>query len=169
MTEFTPLVLWRALYSEGVDVRAPLALRASADAVFDEVREIEDYPDWLSIVREVRPAPPAPGEGTPAWFVEIGARLGPLSRTKRVRMVRVKDERPRTVRFERCELDGREHSPWILTASIAEAPHGSELTMALHYGGRTFVPALELVLREEIRRAGPRLAARLETPPDDPS
>ena len=33
--------------------------------------------------------------------------------------------------------------------------------MRLEYGGRLWLPFLEQVVREEARRAGPRLAARL--------
>jgi hypothetical protein len=97
----------------------------------------------------------------PAWLVDLSAGVGPLRRTKRVRMVRAEDT-PTSLRFERSEADGRQHSPWILTATLqAPAPDRTHVTMHLHYGGLDWVPLVGLALREEIRRAGPRLARRL--------
>jgi hypothetical protein len=138
-----------------VDVEAVAELSSSPAAVFAEVRDLGGYPAWLGIVQAARPLD---GE---AWSVDLGARIGPLRRSKRVRMVRVADQAPSLARFERVELDGRSHSPWILNAGIEPVATGARLTVHLHYGGRGWLPLVELALREEIRRAGPRLAARL--------
>jgi hypothetical protein len=133
-----------------VDLIGRARLSASPDRVFGVVADLTTYPSWLGIVRSVVPD----GDG---WYVEVGAKLGPFWRTKRVRMVRTECEPPSRVRFERHERDGREHSPWTLTAEIAPPV----LTMHLHYGGRLWLPLLEPVLNEEIRRAGSRLEAHL--------
>jgi len=129
-----------------LDLTGRAQLSASLDRVFETVADLTTYPDWLGIVRSVV----ADGDG---WLVEVGAKLGPFWRTKRVRMVRAEHAPPTRVRFERDERDGQEHSPWILTAELALPT----LTMRLHYGGRLWLPLLEPVLKEEIRKAGGRL------------
>lgn len=131
--------------------------------VFEAVADLATYDEWLGIVAGVTPAPADAQDAGPAWYVELGARLGPLRRTKRLRMVRTVHEADSRARFERHEHDDRAHSPWILTATVE--PAGAEethLRMDLHYGGAGWLPGLDLVLRQEIRRAGGRLDRYLE-------
>ena len=98
-------------------------------------------------------------------MVTLGARLGPIRRAQQHRMVRVAEQVPTRVRFERAENDGRPHSAWVLTVAVEplvpDAGPRTLLSMRLEYGGRLWLPFLEPVVREEARRAGPRLAARL--------
>jgi hypothetical protein len=63
------------------------------------------------------------------------------------------------VRFERVEHDGRQHSPWVLSAQVDAAEDGSRLSMHLHYGGSLGGPLVERLLAEEISRSRPRLLA----------
>ncbi len=138
--------------SAGADLAWPTA------AVFARIRDLSGYPAWLGVVQGAAPDPGAVGT---AWLVDLGARLGPVRRAKRVRMVRVVDDAPCLARFERVETDGRSHSAWVLAAEVEPAPLGSRLTMHLHYGGRAWMPLAELALREDVRRAGARLDAVL--------
>lgn len=140
-----------------MDLTATTALGVVPERVFAEVADLATYPYWLGIVQAAEPM-----ADEAAWSVELGARLGPFRRTKRVRMVRTVCEEPVAVRFERMEDDGREHSPWVLRAELVPAAdRGTEVTMHLHYGGSAWLPGLDLVLGQEVRRAGARLAARL--------
>src|SRR5207237_670809 len=82
-----------------VDVSASLDAPYPAAAVFPWVAELDRYPAWLDIVRSVVPD----GEG--AWVVDLRARLGPFSRSKRLRMERTQLVTDRHARFERNELD----------------------------------------------------------------
>jgi hypothetical protein len=142
--------------SRVVDVEGVADLSYAVAQVYGELRDLDGYPTWLSIVRHVERV-----SDEPAWLVDLSAGVGPLRRTKRVRMVRAADS-PTALRFERSETDRRQHSAWILTATLqAPAPERTRLTMHLHYGGLDWVPLVGLALREEIRRAGPRLARRL--------
>ena len=137
-----------------VDVSATLDAPTTPDALFEWVDDLSRYPSWLDIV------PRASTTDDGAWLVDLRGRLGPLARSKRLRMVRTIHDRPSTVRFERAEIDGRSHSPWVLDASIEPVDDGSSrLTMRLHYGGGLFGPVLERVLRDEIERSRPRLLA----------
>jgi hypothetical protein len=138
-----------------VDVSATLDAPVSPERLFAWVDDLTRYPSWLDIVPRAEPT----GDG--AWLVDLRGRLGPLARSKRLRMVRTVCEAPTKVRFEREELDGRSHAPWVLDAAVEAHDDGSRLTMRLHYGGGLFGPVLEKVLRDEIERSRPRLLARV--------
>ncbi len=146
-----------------MDLTARTALPCSAERAFTEVATLEGYPAWLGIVQAVAPAVSGATDGGPAWWVDLGARLGPVRRAKRVRMVRTVCESPVVVRFDRCETDGREHSPWVLGAEVVPRAEGDgvEIVMHLHYGGARWLPLLDMALAGEVRRAGSRLHERV--------
>jgi uncharacterized protein YndB with AHSA1/START domain len=139
-----------------MDVTADLDTPHPPERVFALVEDLEQYPAWLDIVPRVVP------EDDGAWLVDLRGRLGPFARSKRLRMVRSRHDAPHAVRFERSELDGRTHSPWVLDASVVAVDGGSRLTMHLHYGGGLFGPVLEPLLRDEINRSRPRLLGLLD-------
>ncbi len=130
---------------------------ASVSEVVDYLADLARYPEWLDLV--VR-ADPESGDAH-AWSVEFRGRIGPLARAKRLRMVRVELDDPAVLRFERREVDGRDHSPWVLSTQVTPTASGSTVTMRLHYGGTLFGPVIERVLASEIRRARERLPAQL--------
>lgn len=138
-----------------MDVTATLDAPHPPGEVFAWVADLADYPRWLEIV----PRAEADGEG--AWLVWLRGRLGPLARSKRLRMRRVVLDVPRAVRFEREEGDGRSHSPWVLDARVEPVAGGSRLTMHLHYGGGLLGPVVERLLGDEIERSKARLLALL--------
>lgn len=140
-----------------MDVTASLDAPCSPDDLHPWVDDLGRYPDWLDIVPRAVPADPHPDDPGPAWTVDLRGRLGPFARSKRLRMVRTARAAPHHARFERAEHDGRNHSAWVLDASIEETGHGSRLTMALHYGGRLWMPVLDRLLADEIERSRPRL------------
>ena len=91
--------------------------------------------------------------------MELRATLGPLARSKRLRMIRTLDDAGH-IRFERAEVDGRNHSPWVLDATVVEPiADGSRLEMTLHYGGSFGGNLLERLLSDEIEASKPRLLA----------
>jgi ribosome-associated toxin RatA of RatAB toxin-antitoxin module len=144
-----------------VEVVASLDAPNPPDEVFAWVAELDRYPEWLDIVPRAEVADAQPDDGGPAWSVDLRGRLGPFARAKRLRMVRTVHEPDVRARFERLEHDGRQHSAWVLDASIEAQGAGSRLTMRLHYGGRLWVSALDRVLTDEIERSRPRLLACL--------
>ena len=99
--------------------------------------------------------------GRPAWAVELRARLGPLARSKRLRMERTVHDTERHVAvFERVERDGRHHSPWVLRAEVVGDGEGSALHMHLHYGGALWTGGLmERALTDQITAGRERLSA----------
>ena len=100
-----------------MDITASLEAPCAAEQLFELVDDLSTYPQWNGLVHT---AVAEPGDA-PVWDVELRARLGPLARSKRLRMVRtVRDPVSLTVRFERDQADGRNHSPWVLRAAIVE-------------------------------------------------
>jgi hypothetical protein len=156
-----------------VDVTASLAADVDPGVLFDHVSDLGNYPQWLDIVPRAEPAESDAGDLGPAWSVDLRASVGPLRRSKRLRMVRTVSERPTTAVFERRELDGRSHSEWVLRARLDPAViHAARtgdpvtvLTMELHYGGSMWVPLLDRVLADEIERSRDRLLVAMGSPP----
>ena len=144
-----------------MDTTASLEAPCSAEQLFDLVDDLSTYPQWNGLVHS---ATHEPGD-EPVWDVELRARLGPLARSKRLRMVRtVRDVETFTVTFERRQTDGRNHSPWVLGAAIVERGGISTLTMHLHYGGSLWTGgALERVLADQITSGRERLLTLVAT------
>ncbi|MBK9178465.1 MAG: SRPBCC family protein [Acidimicrobiales bacterium] len=142
-----------------MDVTATLAAPCDPATLFAWVEDLARYPAWLDIVPRATSVEADAGDPGPAWSVDLRGRLGPLARSKRLRMVRTVDEAPTAVRFERREVDGRHHAAWVLRADVGPAGTGSRLTMHLHYGGSLWGPLIERMLGDEIERSRPRLLA----------
>jgi len=145
-----------------VDVHATLEAPGPAERLFSFVDDLADYPQWMDLVHRVELAAPIDAdEGRPAWQVELRARVGPLARSKRLRMRRtVHDGMAHRVVFERAEADGRRHSPWVLSGQVAHRDGVSTLQMHLHYGGALWTGGvLERVLTDQITSGRARLAA----------
>ena len=148
-----------------MDMEGTASLTATADTVFAEVADLGTYTEWLGIVFGAVASPPHEGDPGPAWMVDLGAKIGPLPLTKKVRMVRTEHMAPKLVRYERMEHDGTKHSEWVLTAEVEVADGGSVLTVRVHYGGAGRLPGVDSILRDEIRKGGSRLQARLDAKP----
>lgn len=149
-------------------LRASLITTASPDVVLGHVADLADYPSWMSLVHS---AHRESGSTPPAWSVELRARVGPLARSKRLRMVRTQHVVGETSRivFERSETDGRRHAAWRLEVTIGPVPTSddaqglgtTELAMVLSYDGRFFVSVVESVLRQNVEAGRKRLAELL--------
>jgi hypothetical protein len=138
-----------------MDVSAELVAPCDPTTLFAWVDDLTRYPQWLSIVPRAEPD----GDEPDAWRIDLRGRIGPLARSKRLRMVRTRHDRPTTVVFERDERDGQEHSAWVLRAEVVPVDEGSRLVMRLHYGGRLWEPLVERLLRDEIDTSKARLLA----------
>ena len=142
-----------------MELRIEGLVGAAAAAARGAVADLTTYPSWLTIVRRVGPD----GDG---WLVDVGAKVGPLTRTKRVRMVRDGE-----LAFTRQERDGRDdHGRWDLVAAVEEVgPASTRLVVTLAYAGSSpLVSLLEPLLRAEAARAIGRLEHRLTEPSPPP-
>jgi hypothetical protein len=144
-----------------MDITASLEAPCAAEQLFELVDDLSTYPQWNGLVHS---AAHEPGDD-PAWDIELRARLGPLARSKRLRMIRTaRDAEACSVTFERDQADGRNHAPWVLTASIVEHTGVSTLTMHLHYGGSLWTGGvLERVLADQITSGRERLLQLVAT------
>ena len=149
-----------------MDVTATLDAPGPPETLFAWVDDLSRYPDWLDIVPRAEAVDAHPDDAGPAWSVDLRGRLGPFARSKRLRMVRTEAVEPTLAVFERQELDGREHSPWVLRAEVDGDGDGTLLTMRLHYGGSLWGPVLERLLGDTIERSRDRLLAALDSAAD---
>ena len=154
-----------------MDISRRLRAPGPYERLFEHVEDLSRYPRWMDLVHDVEPVEPTDGESG-AWEVELRAKVGPLARSKRLRMARTEHAPPSLVVFERRELDGRTHAPWILRAEVAALDDGGddlELTMHLHYGGSLWTGAvLERVLESHVERGSTQLLELLSGPPSTP-
>jgi len=157
-----------------MEIERQLLVPAPAAEVYALVDHLPAYLGWMGLVHEVEELEPdstgPEGVSRPAWDVELRARVGPLARSKRLRMVRTVHEPVRSAVFERRELDGRSHAPWVLTALVEPATGSQvELTMRLSYGGSLWTGAvLQRVLDDEIRAGSENLLALVSGTPQEP-
>ena len=138
-----------------METRAELDLPCGPHELYEHVALLDRYPPWMPLVHATSPA--TERDDRPAWDVELRTRIGPLARSKRLRMVRTAAEPDRRAVFERQEVDGRRHAAWVLTVAVEPTPTGSHLEMHLSYGGSLWGAVLERVLAEEIRRGSENL------------
>jgi hypothetical protein len=146
-----------------VHLTSDLVAPCPPETVFAWVDDLARYPAWMPLVHR---AMPETGSDD-AWLVELRAKVGPLARSKRLRMVRAVLDAPHEVRFERAELDERRHSPWTLRASLEtdRAGVGTRLTVELHYGGGLWTGGLlERTLADQIDEGKRNLLALLSAP-----
>lgn len=146
-----------------VDVHASLEAPCAPDDLFEFVEDLTRYPDWVDLVHRAAPVVvPVAGVDPPEWQIELRARLGPFARSKQLRMQRtVHDVAGHVVVFERHEVDGKQHAPWVLRAEITSTANaGSALHMHLHYGGALWTGGvLERTLADQITNGRERLLA----------
>jgi hypothetical protein len=136
------------------------------ERVFALVDDLGAYPAWMDLVHDVEELEPTDGRRT--WNVELQAQVGPFARSKRLRMVRVEHDPLRRVVFERAEVDGRTHSPWVLTVTLdppSAVSADARLTMTLTYGGNLWTGAvLQRVLDDHVERGATALRSLLSEP-----
>jgi hypothetical protein len=148
-----------------MDVRFTADTPGEGTDVFAVLADLTTYPRWLDLVSRVQPAEAHPDDGGPAWFVDLRARLGPLARAKRLRMVRTVHEPVERVVHTRVEVDGRQHSSWTLTATVHPGAGHNRVAVHLHYGGGLWLPAFEPILARQAEQAVPRLRDLVADPP----
>ncbi len=138
---------------------ASLAVGVDQTVLYSVVRDLTTYPEWLDIVHTVAELPAVSHDSAVAAYrVDLRAQLGPLHRSKRLRMERVRDDGS-IVQFDRRELDGRDHPRWQMTCSVSSNPSGSIVEVELTYEGSLWVPLLDRALSTEIERSKSRLVS----------
>jgi len=137
---------------------------APADDVFAIVSDLATYSGWLDLVVDAETAEAQAGDPGPAWMVTIRAKVGPLARSKKLRMVRSSLEKSEDegglAFFERREVDGRDHAAWTLRAEVAaKSDNACAVDMELRYEGGLWTTPLEPILGTLIDGAGEHLTS----------
>ena len=149
--------------TRAVELVTEVELPARPHQVEPWLASLDAYPAWMGLVHR---AVPEPGSNPPAWQVDLRARIGPLARSKRLRMVRSAVGEANTLGFERAELDGRNHGRWSLRAELHPtelqrpdgALPGTRVRVTLRYEGAHWASGvLERVLHDEIEKSKARL------------
>jgi len=143
-----------------VNHRFSRSIDAEPNRVFELVADLDRYPEWLDLINEAQRCESAPDDPSDqAWLITLRARIGPLARSKRLRMVRSILDKPNRARFERSETDGRSHAPWVLDATVqpTPSPGSTILTMDLEYGGRLWSSVLDGILAAQVDSAAQKL------------
>ena len=150
-----------------------LVLNAEASIVVAAVSDLSTYPHWNDLVSSATPTPPASGDPGPAWLTTLKAHVGPFSRSKQLRFVRIDaddlasdehqaEDATQRIRFVRREVDGRTHASWAMDIEVVPNGSDSRATLTLSYDGSLWIPALGTVLGGAIDRATERLPAYLD-------
>lgn len=147
-----------------MEIERHAAVPCAPERAFALVDDLSEYPAWMDLVHAVDEVPSNDQRRT--WEVELQAQVGPFARSKRLRMVRTVHDPPHHVVFERAEVDGRRHSPWVLAATLVPGPihdpADTVITMTLKYGGNLWTGAvLQRVLDDHVERGANALSALL--------
>ena len=78
-----------------------IRVNAPVEKVFETLRDLVIFQTLLGFVDSVEPETPESDSELAAWQVTLRARIGPLSRMKRLRMVRTKDNANSDIIFSR--------------------------------------------------------------------
>jgi hypothetical protein len=141
-------------------------LDVSSARAYPVLADLGSYADWMDLVHRVDSAEAVDSDAGPAWFVTLRAKVGPLARSKRLRMVRTEgtlNETVSTVRFQRAETDGRDHSEWTMTAIIEEGSvtDSCHVDVELRYEGGLWSNALDMLLGSSVDDAVDGLRRRV--------
>ena len=125
-------------YSSSVVIGAPIS------SVRPHVSSLDEYPAWMPLIHSIET------DGGDAWIVELRAKVGVFARSKRIRMRRTTNTESHIV-FERDEIDGRTHSPWVLSVELQERAESTEVIMHLSYGGTLWTAGvLDRILASQV-------------------
>jgi carbon monoxide dehydrogenase subunit G len=108
------------------------------------VADLARYVEWMPMVHDAK----AVSDGV--WNVELRAKVGVFARSKRLRMKRTVNTSQHIV-FERDEIDGKHHSPWVMAIALQPADTGCVVTVDLSYGGSLWTAGiLDRVLASQV-------------------
>ncbi len=124
---------------------------APSGRVRPHVEDLSLYNAWMPLVHAVDRV------DATTWNVELRAKVGPFARSKRLRMIRTVDE-PLHIVFERHEVDGKSHAPWLLSVMLQPRESETVVSVQLDYQGALWTGGLlDKVLRDHIAVAKERL------------
>ena len=128
-------------------------LDGSPEQIFAALADLANYQNWLGFIDTVDI-----DGGDASWIVTLRAQVGPFARLKKLRMVRVEELVPESIRFSRREIDSKDHSDWDLYVTINEKEGvGCSVQMVVSYSGRFWSVPLQAVFTSHVEAAKVRL------------
>ena len=135
-----------------------IRVNAPVEKVFETLRDLVIFQTLLGFVDSVEPETPESDSELAAWQVTLRARIGPLSRMKRLRMVRTKDNANSHIIFSRQETDGKEHADWVLNIGlISLGAKEATITIEISYRGKLWNGSVDKALQSHIESAQKKL------------
>ena len=128
-------------------------LDGSPEQIFATLKDLANYQNWLGFIDTVDT-----DGGDASWIVTLRAQVGPFARLKKLRMMRVEELVPESIRFSRRETDSKDHSDWDLHVTINEKEGvGCSVQMVVSYSGRFWSVPLQAVFTSHVEAAKVRL------------
>lgn len=151
-----------------MNVEADFEAPCPPELLFSIVEDLAEISPWLDLLGDAVPCSPAQGDIGPAWDSTFAIKLGPLTKTKDVRLVRIVHKAPSEVVYERHEVpvEGRDPSQiamWRLTLKVRPVDSGSRLDVHVFYGGDALGDMAEGILTKELKKSRPALLKEVKS------
>ena len=126
-------------------------VEAAVDRSFLVLSDLKNYEDWLDFVESVEPLESVANS---VWMIVLKAQLGPFSRMKKLRMVRVESSPYTSIKFQRVEISGKDASDWVIEVTFEQVgSDSSEITFAVSYSGKLWSRSLETAFDTYVEKA----------------
>lgn len=150
-----------------MNVEASFDAPCTPELLFSIVEDLTNITPWLDLLGGADPSPVDPSDAGPAWDATFAIKLGPLTKTKDVRLVRIVHTPPTDVVYERHEfpIEGKDTSQiamWRLTLRVTPTDTGSSLHVHVFYGGDALGDMAEGILTKELKKSRPALRKAIE-------
>ena len=112
-------------------VTVPVAI----EQVVPHLADLSGYPQWMPMIHSIERDDDGAEVG---WSVELRAKVGPFTRSKRLRMVRTQNNQSHdgaSIVFERKERGGTSHSVWCMSVNVTSRGPSTDVSIDLEYGG----------------------------------
>lgn len=145
-----------------MNVEESFDVPCAPEVLFAITEDLANISPWLDLLGAAVPASPDPSDVGPAWDATFVVKLGPLTKTKDVRLVRIEHEPYKSVVYERHEIptEGKDPSKiamWRLTLKVSPTNDGSSLFVNVFYGGDALGDMAEGILTKELNKSKPAL------------
>tara|TARA_Y100001970_G_scaffold199704_1_gene242917 strand:- start:119 stop:577 length:459 start_codon:yes stop_codon:yes gene_type:complete len=131
-------------------------LNGSSEQIYIALADLANYKNWLGFIDDIDTVDI--DAGNTCWIVTLRAQIGPFARLKKLRMVRVEEDFPKSIRFSRKETDSKDHSDWDLHVTISEkGDMGCSVQMVVSYSGGFWSVPLQAVFTSHVETAKVRL------------
>ncbi len=150
-----------------MNVEATFEAPCEPELMFSLMEDLENITPWLDLLGGAERTTADPSDVGPAWDATFAIKLGPLTKTKDVRLVQIVHEPYEKVVYERHELpiegkDASQIAMWRLTMKVSPTDTGSLLYVHVFYGAEALGDMAEGILTKELNKARPALLEEIK-------